>query len=116
LGIALLIIGLFVISAGSYFYIKAGFGAGPRDSLMVALNRKIKLPVGICRSIIELLVTVSGWFLGGMVGIGTVISVAAIGFFVQITFAVLRFVPAAVKHETLNQTYKTLISLRREGV
>jgi uncharacterized membrane protein YczE len=108
LGAAMLLAGLVSISIGSYFYIRTGFGAGPRDSLMVALNRKTKLPVGICRSFIELTVTVSGWFLGGMVGVGTVLSVIAIGFFVQITFALFKFVPATVKHETLYQTYKNL--------
>ena len=110
-GLLMLIIGLFVISLGSYFYIKAAFGAGPRDSLMVVLNRKTKLPVGVCRSTIELTVTIIGWFLGGMAGIGTVISVIAIGFFVQLTFYLLKFVPSAVKHETLHRTYKNLIEL-----
>ena len=107
-GIIMLITGLFVIALGSYFYIKAAFGAGPRDSLMVVLNRKTKLPVGICRSVIELAVTIIGWFLGGMVGIGTVISAIAIGFIVQLTFAIFKFVPSAVEHETLRRTYNII--------
>jgi len=110
-GLLMLVIGLFVISVGSYFYIKAAFGAGPRDSLMVVLNRKTKLPVGVCRSVIELVVTIIGWILGGMVGIGTVISAIAIGFFIQFTFALLKFVPSAVEHETLHQTYKNVIGI-----
>jgi len=40
LGIVVIIFGLYVISLGSYFYIGSGFGAGPRDSLMVALTRR----------------------------------------------------------------------------
>ena len=107
-GILMLAMGLFVISIGSYFYIKAAFGAGPRDSLMVVLNRRTRLPIGVCRSMIELTVTVIGWVLGGMVGIGTVISVIAIGFIIQLTFALFKFVPATVEHETLRQTYKNL--------
>ena len=104
-GILMLIMGLFIVSVGSYFYIKSAFGAGPRDNLMVVLNRKTKLPVGICRSTVELFVTITGWLLGGMVGIGTVISAIAIGFCIQFTFAVFRFDAAAVEHETLKQTY-----------
>jgi len=104
-GIIMLIAGLFLISIGSCFYIRSGFGAGPRDSLMVLLTRKTKIPVGICRGALELTATVIGWFLGGMVGIGTVISVVAIGFCIQITFKVLRFDVTSVKHETFRDTF-----------
>jgi uncharacterized membrane protein YczE len=107
-GIPILLIGLFIIAIGTYFYIKSGFGAGPRDSLMVVLNRKTKIPVGLCRIMVELTVTFAGWALGGMVGIGTVISGIAIGFFVQLTFSILKFDPASVQHETLRQTYLNL--------
>jgi len=103
--LTILIIGLFTISIGSYFYIKTAFGAGPRDSLMVVLARKTRIPVGICRSIIELSVTLFGWLLGGMVGIGTVISVIAIGFCIQITFKAVRFNVTAVKHESFRDTF-----------
>jgi uncharacterized membrane protein YczE len=107
-GIIMVIIGLFIISLGSYFYIKSAFGVGPRDNLMVVLARKIKIPVGICRSVIELLMTFIGWLLGGMVGIGTVISVIAIGFCIQATFKALSFDVTAIKHESLNDTYNNL--------
>ena len=107
-GLFMLAMGFFVISLGSFFYIKAAFGAGPRDSLMVVLNRRTKLPIGVCRSTIELSVTIIGWVLGGMVGIGTVISVIAIGFFIQFTFFLLKFAPSEIKHETLYQTYKSI--------
>ena len=52
-GILTMILGLFVISLATYFYIGSAFGAGPRDSLMVSLTRKTGLPIGICRGIIE---------------------------------------------------------------
>ena len=98
LGILMLTIGLFLIPIGSYFYIRSAFGAGPRDNLMIVLKRKTKIPVGICRSIIELLVTIIDWLLGGMVGIGTIISVIGIGFCIQIIFRVFRFDVTSVKH------------------
>ena len=112
-GLIMLIIGLFTIAIGSFFYIKTAFGAGPRDSLMVVLARKTKIPVGICRSIIELTVTLLGWLLGGMVGAGTVISVIGIGFCIQLTFKALRFDVKAVKHETFGETFAFLIRKRK---
>ena len=113
-GVLMLIAGLFIISLGTLYYIKAGFGAGPRDSLMVLLTRKTKISVGICRSVLELLVTVIGWFLGGMVGIGTVISVFGIGFCIQITFKLLRFDVTSVKHESFYDTFIALKNIRKK--
>ena len=110
-GIPMLIGGLFVVSLGTYFYIKSAFGVGPRDNLMVVLSRRTKLPVGVCRSVVELLVTIIGWRLGGMVGIGTIISVITIGFCVQAVFTVFRFKPTSVQHETLGQTYRALVGI-----
>jgi uncharacterized membrane protein YczE len=117
IGTIMLIFGLFIISIGSYFYIKSAFGAGPRDSLMVVLARKTKLPVGLCRGILELSVTLIGWFLGGLVGFGTVLFVIAIGFFIQIVFKLFKFDVTQVKHETLGDTYAALkraISCKRQ--
>lgn len=114
-GIPMLIAGLFVISLASYFYIGSGFGAGPRDSLMVALTRRTKLPVGFCRGTIEVLAVLAGWKLGGMVGIGTVISAFAIGFCIQTTFRLLRFDATSVRHETLDATIKNICCTSTAG-
>ncbi|MCE5196508.1 MAG: hypothetical protein LLG09_05200 [Negativicutes bacterium] len=107
-GLLMMIAGLFIIALASYFYIGSGFGAGPRDSLMVALTRKTQLPVGLCRASIELLVLLIGWKLGGLIGLGTVISALTAGFCVQITFHLLRFNVVTVRHETLSQTFTAL--------
>jgi len=61
IGIPMMVLGLFTIALASYFYIGSAFGAGPRDSLMVALTRKTGLPVGICRGTIEILAVIIGW-------------------------------------------------------
>lgn len=114
LGIMMLIIGLFIIALASYFYIGSAFGAGPRDSLMVALTRKTGLPIGVCRGIIEFLAAFVGWRLGGMLGVGTIISALAIGFCVQVTFKLLKFEATEVKHETLEQTFKLLFTTKKE--
>ena len=113
-GTIMLIIGLFLIALASYFYIGSAFGAGPRDSLMVALTRKTRLPIGVCRGTIELLAVFAGWRLGGMFGIGTIISAFAIGLCIQITFKLLKFDTTKIQHETLGLTYKILFSNKKE--
>lgn len=113
-GVIMLTIGLFIIALASYFYIGTAFGTGPRDSLMVALTRKTRLPIGMCRGSTELLAVLSGWKLGGMVGFGTILSAFLIGFFVQIVFKLFKFNATEIQHETLGQTYKTLFSNKKE--
>ena len=104
----MMILGLYIIALGSYFYIGSGFGAEPRDSLMVALKRKTGLPIGLCRGMIEVSAVLIGWILGGLVGVGTIISALAIGFCVQSTFKILRFEATTIQHETLIETLSTI--------
>jgi uncharacterized membrane protein YczE len=108
IGILMVIVGLTIIAFASYFYIGSGFGAGPRDSLMVALTRKTGFPVGVCRGTIELIAVFIGWRLGGKIGVGTILSALAIGLCVQTIFKLLKFNPTHVKHETLDRTFKML--------
>jgi len=109
LGSLMMVGGLFIISLASYFYMGARFGAGPRDSLMVALTKKTGLSVGLCRGALEILAVITGWWLGGKVGIGTVMSAMIIGLCVQTTFTILKFDASKIQHETIDQTFKSLI-------
>ncbi len=115
LGILLLIAGMFIISTGVYLYMSAGFGAGPLDSLMVVFKRRVPFSVGVCRGIIELSLLAFGYFLGGGLGIGTVIFVFGFGFCLQIVFYIVRYDPAKVKNETLNETYVFLKTRLKKG-
>lgn len=59
-------------------YIGAGLGPGPRDGLMTGLAARGH-SIRAVRTGIELVVLLSGWMLGGSVGVGTVFYAAAIG-------------------------------------
>lgn len=109
----MLITGLMMLALGTYFYISSGLGAGPRDSLMVALTRKTGLPIGVCRGMIELTVVAIGWKLGGMVGVGTIVVALTVGFWIQIAFKVFQFDATKIKHETLFQTYKGIFTVNK---
>lgn len=105
LGIGLLFAGEVVLCVGSFFYIGASMGAGPRDSMMVALGRRLnKLPIGVVRGILEATVLFLGWLMGAKVGIGTVIAVFGISTIMEYTFRILRFDVKGIKHENLVDT------------
>lgn len=109
IGAIQMIIGLFIIALGSYFYIGSGFGAGPRDSLMIILRRKTNLKVGICRGAVELTAALVGWQLGGALGLGTLLSASTVSLCIQLTFQVLKFDPTAIEHENLADTVSNIM-------
>ena len=78
--------GVAVVGLGSALYIGANLGAGPRDSLMVLAASKLRVRVGIARALIEGSALLTGWLLGGAVGLGTLLFVIAIGPSVDVFF------------------------------
>ncbi len=83
---ALDIAGIGTIGIGSALYIGAELGAGPRDSLMVLLARRVRVRIGVARAIIEGTVLVAGIALGGTAGVGTVLFALGIGPAVDLSF------------------------------
>jgi uncharacterized membrane protein YczE len=75
----LVLLGVFITGAGGAMYITCGLGTGPRDGIMLAFLGRTKMPITIVRAIIEIVVLTVGYFLGGDVGIGTVIIALLIG-------------------------------------
>jgi uncharacterized protein len=70
----------------SLLYVKPELGAGPRDSLMMGLIKKLSLPVAHIRIGLELVIITIGYLLGGPVGIGTLLSAVLVGYAVDIAF------------------------------
>ena len=103
-GIAMLLAGLELLALGTWMYMRSALGAGPRDALMVALARKTGRSAGVCRICADILVTVSGFLLGGQFGIGTVIAALGLGSLINLNFSLLHFRPAEVHQENIAET------------
>ncbi|MFZ4155380.1 membrane protein YczE [Streptomyces pseudogriseolus] len=91
--VALMAAGIVLNGAATGLYIAARFGPGPRDGLMTGLNRRTGLSVRLVRTAIEITVVVTGFVLGGTVGVGTVLYAVAIGPLAQLFLRVFA-VPA----------------------
>ena len=72
-----------IVGLGSGFYLIANLGPGSRDGLMTGLQRMTNKPISLIRAIIEISVVIVGWYLGGVVGIGTIVFALTIGPFVS---------------------------------
>ena len=75
----LAIVSVITVGIGGSIYLVSNLGAGPRDGLMVGLQKKTNLPIAFVRATLEITVVSIGWYLGGTVGIGTLLFAFGIG-------------------------------------
>lgn len=97
----MLLLGVLTLGYGVFIYIGAGYGAGPRDALMVGLTKRTGKSVRFVKNTVEILALTIGYFLGGSVGIGTVILAISGGYFFQFAFKTVNFNVAEVEHRLI---------------
>jgi len=77
--IIMAIFAVLIVGFGSGIYLIANLGPGPRDGLMTGIQKKTNYPIAVVRSSIEITVASLGWYLGGVVGIGTLLFAFGVG-------------------------------------
>ena len=75
----LAIVSVITVGIGGGIYLVSNLGAGPRDGLMIGLQKISNLPIAAVRATLEITVVSVGWYLGGTVGIGTLLFAFGIG-------------------------------------
>lgn len=91
--VAMLLSAIFTMGIATAIYIGVDAGAGPRDSLMLAIHRTTSVSIRLGRAIIEIIVVAVGWLLGGPLGLGTVVFALLIGPAVQWAFKLFKVQP-----------------------
>jgi uncharacterized membrane protein YczE len=76
---AMLFAGVLLMGVSTALYLPTRLGAGPRDGLMLGVASRFGLSIRVARASIELVVLAVGWWLGGTVGIGTIVYALGIG-------------------------------------
>ena len=77
--IILAIVAVLTVGLGGGIYLIANLGPGARDGLMIGLQQKTNFPIAAVRAFIEISVVSVGWYLGGTVGVGTLMFAFGIG-------------------------------------
>ena len=75
----LAVISVMMVGIGGGIYLVSNLGAGPRDGLMIGLQKVTNLPVAAVRAFLEISGVRIGWYLGGTVGVGTLLFAFGIG-------------------------------------
>ncbi|MFF9283906.1 membrane protein YczE [Streptomyces griseosporeus] len=92
--VPLLVAGVVLNGAATGLYIAARFGPGPRDGLMTGLHRRTGRSIRLIRTGVEVTVVVTGFLLGGTVGVGTLLYAVSIGPLAQFFLRVFAVPPA----------------------
>ncbi|MBQ1090814.1 YitT family protein [Streptomyces sp. B93] len=77
--VPLLLAGVVLNGVATGLYIAARFGPGPRDGLMTGLHRRTGRSIRLMRTAVEVAVVVTGFALGGTIGVGTLLYAVSIG-------------------------------------
>lgn len=77
--IAFLLLGTLIMGFATAIYVGVDAGAGPRDSLMLALSRLDKTSVRAARTFLEVTAVIVGWLLGGPAWLGTLVFAITVG-------------------------------------
>lgn len=85
--------GILVQGIATAVYIGVDAGAGPRDSMMLAIHRVTGVSIRLARGALELVVVTVGWLLGGPLGVGTLVFAILIGPSVQWAFKLFNVKP-----------------------
>ena len=75
----LAVISVTMVGIGGGIYLVSNLGAGPRDGLMIGLQKLTNFPIAVVRATLEISVVSIGWYLGGTVGVGTLLFAFGIG-------------------------------------
>ena len=105
--IVMILIGIVICSYTQYLYMCASLGCGPRDTLLVGLKRHLSfLPIGAVSIILMSAVTLTGYLLGGPVGIGTIVCAFATGPIMQTCFRTVRFDATGLRHQNILESIR----------
>jgi uncharacterized membrane protein YczE len=96
-----LVAGALLLGLGSAIYIKAGFGAGPRDAFMLAITRRSNIRIGVIRWGMELTVVAIGILLGGAFGVGTILFAILVGPSVDVFFSIFKIPTRRARRQSM---------------
>ena len=75
-------VGVLVLSCACAFYQTADMGISPYDSLSIMLSHRTPIPYFWCRILTDSLCVVGAFFLGGLLGLGTLVCALGLGPFI----------------------------------
>ena len=114
-GIVFMVIGLLVMAVGQVFYMSGALSCGPRDTLMVAIGKRLpKLKIGLVDILMKVVLIAISFVIGGPIGIGTLIAMLGMGSAMQLVYTIFKFEPRNVVHQGLIESVEIILGRKRK--
>ena len=94
-----LVAGCVILAFGMTIVIKSQAGTGPNDLVAVVISDKLKRKFGVVRILVDVAFALSGFLLGGTLGIGTIVCACLVGPTAQVFFPISEKLCASVLKE-----------------
>ena len=115
-GLLVLFVGTIILCVGQWIYMLAALSCGPRDAFLVALGKRLpRLSIGTVNILLCLAVSIIAFFLGGQLGLGTILTLFGTGVLMDIVYKIVKFEPRNVEHESLLGTLSALRQALKAG-
>lgn len=95
--LGMFLLGMCTVAFATGLYITSNLGSGPRDGLILGLQRKLGWKVWQVRTVVEVLALAIGWAMGGQVREGTLIFALCIGYLMQASLKFFKYEPGRRK-------------------
>lgn len=87
--ISILMIGILTFAIGLGMYVMAGLGEGAIDSIMIILQNRLNINIKKSRMILDIILVISGFLLGGDIGVGTILGMILTGIIMGRTMEII---------------------------
>lgn len=109
-GLIVVIAGLFIMAIGQVFYMSGGLSCGPRDTLLVAVGKRLsKLPIGLVDILMKIALVIISFSIGGPIGFGTLVAMLGMGTCMQIVYGLFKFDPRNIEQESIIASIEKLL-------
>ena len=115
-GVIWTLAGQLILSFGTIFYMYPALGAGPRDTMMILIGKKMPgVPIGAVKFGIEMAALLVGFLMGAPLGVGTVLVLVLQASMFQFACKVMRYEPRSVNHESVFDTWRQMMGRQKAG-
>jgi uncharacterized membrane protein YczE len=106
----MLVAGVLALAAGVGAYVASDHGAGPGDLVFLGVVGR-GVPIGLARFVVDGTVAAFGWWLGGPVGLGTLVITGCLGPLVAATIHLFDLAPARGEVATRDRAFHREVAL-----